>query len=391
MKIIRARVRGLGDTIETEWFELSPRLNLFHILEEKSRISFLTDLASLNPLLPCEVTKPFAEFPLVSRRQGHSRRIHPGKRTVALAIFNSTPDMVAELAAASPHLYEADRIEVGRRLDYSRWINFVEISSSTRWREIASDFGQLASRTKEISPEKAVSVESVIRSLHGSDRVKGGIDRDLQGWLRSLPAEVREDSQQRIDQLCRAVHRAEDFQTARRIVERRLPIFVVLSGASPHQEPVETILQRIDERLEDLGGPPAAAARDFLKALNEQLEIRQFADLRLHLELRAGSGVFLSAEPSLATIAPDSSLMHLQAAIALAIAFCRVTCRTEPILIFDCPERRLPPSLHRQLSDFILTTAEFCQCLYGYAELNIFSRHRGLPKFLITDLTKPGH
>ena len=391
MKVIRARIRGLGNTIESRWFELSPRLNLFHFPEEKGRISFLQALAAINPLFSCENTRPFADFPLVSRRLGYSKKIYPEKRTVALAIFITTPALVGDLAVVSPHLFQTDRIEIGRRLDYSRWINFVEIASSTRWREIAADLQQLADWARAISPEKAARLAAITQPLHESDRIKNGIDLALGKWLESLPAEIRQSSRQRIDKLARAIRRAEDFHAARRIVEQRLPIFTVLANLPSQPEPLAPLLHQIADRVAEPGESPAAAGRDFLEQLNLHLAAMRFPGPRLHVYSPAtGTGVKFSASPALkSTSTPSGSLMHLKAAISLAIAFSQTACRTEPVLLFDSPERYLPGPLHRQLGEFILTVAEFCQCCYCYASVDIFSRHRGIPRYTVTDLTTP--
>lgn len=392
MKVIRARIRGLGDTIESGWFELSPRLNLFHFPDEKGRASFLQALAAINPLFSCENTRPFADFPLVSRRPGYSKRIYPEKRTVALAIFNTTPALVGDLAVVSPHLFQTDRIEVGRRLDYSRWINFVEIASSTRWREIAADLQQLADWTREIAPEKAVGIDAIAQTLHESDRVKNGIGLALVEWLESLPTEIRQSSRQRIDNLARAIRRAEDFHAARKVVEQRLPIFTILANSLSQPEPLAPLLHRIAGRMAELGESSAAGGRDFLEELNLHLAAMRFSGPRLHVYSAAtGTEVEVSANPALkSTATPSGSLMHLKAAISLAIAFSQATCRTEPVLLFDSPERYLSGPLTRQLSEFILTAAEFCQCCYGYASVDIFSRHRGIPRYTVADLTRPG-
>ncbi|OGR16907.1 MAG: hypothetical protein A2X81_19540 [Desulfobacterales bacterium GWB2_56_26] len=392
MKVIRARIRGLGDTIESCWFELSPRLNLFHFPDEKGRASFLQALAALNPLFSCESTRPFADFPLISR-QPYSKRIYPEKRTVALAIFNTTPDLVGDLAVVSPHLFQTDRIEVGRRLDYSRWINFVEIASSTRWREIAADMQQLADWAKEIAPEKAGRIDALAQTLDKSDRIKNGIGLALVEWLESLPAEIRQSSRQRIDNLARAIRRAEDFDAARKVVEQRLPIFTVLVNSLSQPEPLAPLLHRITGRMAELSESSAAGGRDFLEQLNLHLAAMRFSAPRLHVYSPAtGTEVEVSATPALKSNAtPSGSLMHLKAAVSLAIAFSQATCRTEPILLFDSPEQNLSGPLHRQLSEFILTVAEFCQCCYGYASVDIFSRHRGIPRYTVADLTTPGY
>lgn len=386
MKIIRARIRGLGDTIETGWFDLSPRLNLFHLPEAGGRTTFLQALAAINPLFACKTSTPFTDVHLVSRRPGYSRRIYPEKRTVALAIFSATPPLVGELAAVNPHLLATDRIEVGRRLDYSRWINFVEIASSTRWQEIASDLQRLADRTRALAPEIAARLADITGALHGSDRIKDGIDLALGRWLASLPAEIRRSCGPRFDDLARAIRRAEDFQLARGIVQRRLPLFTLLADSPLSPDPLAPLLCRIAERVAEAGR--AAAAGDLVEELNLHLAALRLAGPRLRLHTPATGGVTLSTTPALPDPAtPRGRLLHLQAAVSLAIAFSQATCRTEPVLLFASPERDLPSPLNRRLGDFILSVADFCQCCYGYGSVNIFARHRGLPRYTLADLT----
>ncbi|EKD35387.1 MAG: hypothetical protein ACD_75C01933G0003 [uncultured bacterium] len=317
MKVIQARIRGLGPTIESKWFDLSPHLNLFHYHDDLGRAAFLRTLATINPPSSCRSAKTFADFPLFIDQQGHTRRIRPEKRTVALAIFNATPDLVKELAAIDQHLYETDRIEVGRRLDCSRWINFVEIASSTRWSEISSDIKHLIDLTEKNTPNRTGPFATLVNSLKASDRIKDGLDYRLAGWLTSLPDTISAGSPQLIETMLDAVRRAEHFHRARSIVERRLPLFIVL------------------------------------KTLPNSTH---------------------------------STLMTLQAATLLAIAFGRVTCQTEPVLLFNSPERFLPAALHPELADFILRIALFCQCLYGYAAIDIFPEDREIKRYTISEL-----
>ena len=314
MKIIQARIRGLGPTIESRWFDLSPHLNLFHYPDDLGRAAFLRTLATINPPSSCRSAKTFADFPLSIDQQGHTRRIRPKKRTVALAIFNSTPDLVKELAAIDPHLYETDRIEVGRRLDYSRWINFVEISSSTRWSEISSGISHLIDLTEKNAQKRTCPFATLVNSLKASDRIKDGLDNRLADWLTSLPDTISASSPQLIETMLDAVRRAEHFHRARAIVERRLPLFIVLKTS------------------------------------------------------------------------PNSTLRTLQAATLLAIAVGRVTCQTEPVLLFNSPERFLPAALHPELADFILRIALFCQCLYGYAAVDIFAENREIKRYTLSEL-----
>lgn len=319
MKVIQARLRGYGPIMASRWFDMSPRLNLLHYPDDGGRVLFLRTLTTINPRSFSRETGPFAELPPFIERRGLIRKIHPEKRTVALATFAATPDLVRDLAAVSPHLYETDRIEVGRRLDYTRWINFVEVASSTRWSEIAEGLQQLMNLAEKGMPEQTAYLAHSIASLQPSDRIKDGRDTILAEWLQALPTALTGNSRQLAENLLIAVLRAEHFRTARRIVEKRLPLFIV-----PH-------------------------------------------------------------------FAPGSSLGTLQDAIVSAISCSLDTCGTEPVLLFDSPERFLPATVHGRLADFILKIAESCQCLYAYATVDIFPGNGDITRYTCPDLTESGH
>lgn len=73
----------------------------------------------------------------------YPRLLTPIKRTAALAVFAADPSLIVELGKIEPILDGLDRIEAGRRLDGSLWLNFVEIASACRWRAIDADAAQL--------------------------------------------------------------------------------------------------------------------------------------------------------------------------------------------------------------------------------------------------------
>ncbi len=91
MKLIQARIRGLGTTMETRWFDLSPQLNLFHFPDKESGGNFLRALQTINPPYSCQDLKPFAEFPPVIKKGERTRRVIAAKRTIALTVFGATP------------------------------------------------------------------------------------------------------------------------------------------------------------------------------------------------------------------------------------------------------------------------------------------------------------
>ncbi len=219
MKLIQARIRGFGTLEESRWFDLGPHLNLFQFTDQNRKDvpflgkNFLRILQTINPTYELQTVKPFADFPKFTRQDGYTRRVIPTKRTVALAVFSATPKLVKELAAVSEWLYETDRIEVGRRLDYSRWINFVELASSTRWSEISADMLKLLGQAQRLTPNLATPPADIIQTLKPTDRIKNELQDQLAHWLQSLPSELWESSRQLIEATITRRHASRAFSS----------------------------------------------------------------------------------------------------------------------------------------------------------------------------------
>ncbi|MGB3209976.1 MAG: hypothetical protein WBB19_04640 [Desulforhopalus sp.] len=390
MKIIQARIRGLGTFMESSWFDLNPHLNIFQFPEQKYGRSFLRIIQTINPTYAIKSLEPFSDFPKYSDQNGHTKRLNPAKRTVALAVFSATPSLVKELADVDDLLYETDRIEVGRRLDYSRWINFVELASSTRWSEISDDIQTLLNRTQHLVPDQASAVSDIIKDLKPVDRIKDTLQNQLVNWLQNLPPEIQKDSAQLIETTTTAVLRAEHFHAARNIVRNRLPLFVELGCPNPtpdsHQQQAvidanrdeaspQHLLDLISRRVESLGGTSNKEVQIFLNELNERLEALQFTDMSLRIDRTKTGDVQLTGDNlHYDDDEPLSSLRQMQAKACLAIAFSRTAYRTEPILLFTGPDQSLPDTLHGQLADFIINISNTCQCLYSFSGTDIFPK-----------------
>jgi hypothetical protein len=391
MKLIQARIRGIGALTESRWFELSPHLNLFWFPQQQYGGNFLRILQTINPPYAIETVKPFADFPAYIKQDGQTKRVHPSKRTVALAVFSATPALVKELAAISPVLYETDRIEVGRRLDYSRWINFVELAASTRWSEISDNIRILLDEAQRFAPERRHPLADIIRGLKPTDRIKDTLQGLLAHWLDDLPPELWHSSRQRIETTRAAVLRADHFQSARDNIRSRLPLLVVLGGCpssvkKPGRQTAaeaeqdfashQHLVHLISEHSKAIGNTSAAAARAFFDELNDQLAAWRFSSMRLRCD-RSATGVLrlLNDQPvQKATDGPLLMLRQLQANAGLAIAFSRVVDRAEPMLLFDAPERHLPTTLQDELVDFIIKISKTSQCLYSLAAVDIFPK-----------------
>ena len=394
MKLIKARTRGLRTLTESRWFDLSPHLNLFQFPAQndqnspKSGGDFLRILETINPTYICKKREPFADLPKLTEQGGYLKRVNPTKRTVALAVFSATPELVGQLTVAGDWFYETDRIEVGRRLDYSRWINFVELASSTRWSEISSDIKWLIEEASRLEPDLASPAE-IICSLRPSDRIKDELQDQLANWLRNLPAEIWDNSSQLLENSITTVMRADHFQTARDIVRSRLPLFVVIGSCDPPssgppeektltdpQQPLTSIdylLDLISNKIKLLTRESKGDDQKFLDQLNQQFEKIPFSDMKLRID-RAQAGVLLTMadQPFRLSDEPLCSFKKMQANVCLALATSRVVYRNEPILLFNGPEQSLSTTLHSLLADFVIDVSKTCQCLYSYSDVNIF-------------------
>jgi|GEM_PF-1022890 len=391
MKLIKARIRGLDALTESRWFDLTPRLNLFQFPERSHGRNFLRILQTINPTYTVENVEPFADFPEYTEQDGYTKHVNPAKRTIALAVFSATPGLVKDLSAISDLLYETDRIEVGRRLDYSRWINFVELASSTRWSEISGDIETLMDAARRLDPNLVQPVSELIGSLKPADRIKAQIKYQLAHWLQDLPPKIRQESGQRIETTLTAVQRVDYFDAARAVVRDRMPLFVVIGSslasardrnpkamASLEQDSASFghLLQLIAERAETIGQKSASDERAFLRELNEQLSAVQPQSMMMRLDKSADGELLLKNDKPgpRATDGPMFSLRQMQAKACLAVALSKAAYKTEAILLFDEPEAGFPETLHQDLTDFVINISKTCQCLYAYSHADIFPK-----------------
>ena len=231
MRLRQLKIRGLGDLPVTGWLSLSTTITLLRFPDREVGRQALEAVQSLNPPFDCRLEQPFRNLPLETiSANGYRRTISPEKRTIVFGIFDTPAVLVRELGAITPPLYETDRVEVGRRLDYSRWINFVELASSTRWSEVSEGVKMLLQR---ISPSgtDAPAIHHLVSTTSPTDRVKGGLAETLAGWLAGLhPHEVESDD---LDQLLEKVLRAKKFTQARETIAKRLPLFLRYEAGQP--------------------------------------------------------------------------------------------------------------------------------------------------------------
>lgn len=247
MRLQKLKIRGLAPLPQTEWLRLGSAITLLQVPGKKAGWNLLQAIETLNPRYECREAQPFRHLSReVVTAGGHRRMVRPEKRTIAFGIFDSPPALVRDLAAITTYLYEADQIEIGRRLDYSRWINFVEIPSSSRWSELSADIEKLSESLPGDSAPPP-DVQRLLQELKPTDRIKGTTGDQLAEWLGTLkkngPDEVH------LETIMKKVLRWKRFNEARHTLGLVFPLFI----------PVGLAFDGLHQKLQELAEISAEA------------------------------------------------------------------------------------------------------------------------------------
>lgn len=376
MILVKLKLRGLGEIPRTDWIEVAAGLNLLEVKNGAQQRGLVDALTTISPPYQCREVDPFADLPRQISRQGRTRRIVPHRRTIAIGVFTSGPDLVQELAEISPVFYATDLIEIGRRLDYSRWINFIELASSTRWGEIAAEVDALLD-TGGLAPGNAEQLRRRIDTLAPTDRIKGDIMNELAACLEDAAAGAApDDERDRLIGLLHRVLRARHFTAARAVVEQRLPLLAALdlgrleawqlgglsSGPQTCLPPALSLLIETFERTLHASNP--SAANHLLDRLQQDLDrqgttptvVVQRRQQSLVVEITAANG----------TMQPIDNLPPLDrftACCRLLISLSTVLLNNPPILLLSPPSRSNTNEDHDALAGRITELADSCQCL----------------------------
>lgn len=342
MKLIQAKLRGTGPLLESNWFELSAGLNQFHFIDKHKGTTFLRALQTLHPLVTCEQTDPFKDLPHYEKRDAHTRHIQPAKRTIALGVFGATAKLVKELGLLDQNLYETDRIEIGRRLDYSRWLNFVELSSSTRWKEVEAGVKELLLPLQQTHLERYNNLLTQIKNLKGADRVKDDLASHLLSFFELL--EEQQKNTILFEETVALVKRDTNFQTARTVVLKRLPFFIYFDSMGEIAAPIST------EQL-----LPIHDHQELFQLIEKTGIIDSFSEDRVNQQKL-------------------SVIDKLRSGIRLSLTVSKELQRMDPIFLFDAPECGVDPTEYEELQHLIQETSQSHQCLYLSSTKNFFQQ-----------------
>jgi len=361
MILLKFRLIGHPAIPDIPWLEVGPGLNVLKTEKEAQARALLNTLQTINPPYDCRRINPFADFPTHTFGAQITRTIIAAKKTGALALFAASPPLVEALAVLDPLFYETGWIELGRRRDCSRWMNFVELSGSARWSEIATIVTPLLPLIGQEATAVADDLRAALGAWRGTDRIKDQRALQVKAQLHTLRTLLPAEHRARLDPCFQAVDRAMHFSQAKELVAARLPVFLSLPEVAAEPAAGAEPFAFLAARLRDLH-PDQVALEGALQQINLQL-------CRLHpegLQFRWTddtlllTGTELSVPLSCTEWMPVRKIMALMAGLAVlheAIYGC------QPIFLLDCSGFDLN---HQERVDLLSELHRFCanrQCL----------------------------
>lgn len=367
MNLLSFRIIGHPLVADSSWLEVGKGL---HVIQAKQPVQaqvLLRLLQTIHPPYHCLGDPLFADFPQYTSGQHGIRKISAAKKTMALALFAASPDLVNELATIDPLFYETDWIELGRRRDCSRWMHFVELSESARWSEIHGTVMKLLANARLKAPQTVNEFELALQSWRETDRIKDQRAYQLRTLLQSLRSALAADQHSSLDHCLQVVDRAHHFSRAKEMVARRLPMFLSIPTILADPSASDGVTDRA--LFHALGAqllvhhPEQTSRIAILAQLNLQLKELLPA---LHLRFREQeSGMNL--EDSLCRVPISLSTRPLADKIIAAMAGLSVLHRAingcEPILLLDCHRIHLQQQDRIDLFRHLLKFCSNRQCL----------------------------
>ena len=236
MSLLTFRIIGHPAMPTTDWIDVGQGMNILAPATTTQAQALLHTVQAVNPPYECNDVDPFSDYPLYRSDGKIQRKIIFSKQTAVLALFAASPSMVKAVSAIDPLFYGLDRIELGRRRDYSWWMSFVELPASARWSEVAKHLYPLIS---SLSSDIAQEFASFIRqtgSWEETDRIKGERAQWLGNQLRRLHPLLCQKQQVQLERCLYLVARSDHFQLAQKQVKSRLPLFLDLYPGEVHLE-----------------------------------------------------------------------------------------------------------------------------------------------------------
>ena len=364
MQILQIKIRGTTSIHDSGWITLSQRLTIIQGNDDQQRKEFLTTLETINPLFDIHSTVPFHDFPTFSLVHGHKKRIQPHKKTVVYAIYSTSPNLTLELSKIDPKFYETDRIEVGRKLDYSRWVSFVEMSASTRWKE----FEELAQPLFQSLPSSVINALShVVNTYKTNDRISDTFSDELTLWMSEIAQILPSDQQPLYQQCLFLIGRAERFNMARRYFESKLPIYIFVDEI-PQLQSSYSLMGVNKEKSNTPLHILLYKCSDILKTTNDVSAINDIiATIRQQLIEKIGVAIkipeLIFTQSQLEISLSDSKIDTVSDYLITLILLSKILFRPSPFLLLHDIENKVSKSMQQNLLEQLAHISNICQII----------------------------
>ncbi|WP_163337161.1 hypothetical protein [Desulfopila sp. IMCC35008] len=372
MQLLQAKVRCLKEVEDSGWFKPGRKITLLTGPRKGVISQILKGLEALNPLYEIERINPFADHPQTWQQGYYRRQVVREKKTAVTAVFSSNPELVKALSLLDESLIETDRIEMGRRLDYSRWVSFVEISASARWSDISDRIRVLRGELNDNVGSASSTSDAFIESCRQADRIKGPLARKCREWLVRHSQQWTGEHYNLFRECIHEVNLHERFKLANRFVKEYLPPIVYIGpelllrkvykyadladADQSGKDPIVLLLNRIYKRFH-LVQP----TREILDRLNSRIqeiasrEIYRMSGMMLMFEEESFSHGYSTKVKS----PLDNRLMYIRLVCFLA----EILWSRPPVLLLDGYDKELPDTGRREMACFVSAIAETTQVL----------------------------
>lgn len=372
MQILQAKVRCLKGVVDTGWFKPGRKMTIL-LGKKQERVSqLLRGLEALKPLYDITTVDPLGDHLATWQQGDHRRHVIQEKKTAVYMIFDSEPELVKSLSLLDDSLIETDRIELGRRLDYSLWISFVELPASARWSDIAEDMHALKDQQvgKKGAPQGVD--DTFFNDCKPTDRIKGDLAARCRQWLLAHSSFQSGDSAVLFERCRQKVDLHERFKLSCRFIEEYLPPTVLLQPDTPVRErysfaqiytdtpatePLAALLQQLSDRF----GPAPLKNGDFgriRKAISDAVSSSPLS--RYDATLSVDESGFALAGPAKTASGPLAKRLLLLWGVALLT---RILWQRFPILLLDRYDSNLSGRDRCQLAGWLKEFAGHTQLL----------------------------
>lgn len=372
MQLLQAKIRCLKHVADSGWFKPGRKLTILTGPRKESVSEVLRGLEVLNPLYEVEQIKPFADHPRTWQQGSYRRQVVREKKTAVTAVFSSNPSLVQALARLDDSLIQTDRIELGRRLDYSRWVSFVELPASARWSDISEKISALTDAIEDSVNSANATNGAFIESCRNSDRIKGPLAQKCRDWLIRHSSNWSGEQYNLYRECLHEVDLHERFKLANRLIKEYLPPIVRLGpelllrkeyryaefadGDSSEKDPVTLLLKGIFDRFH-LVRP----TREILERLNMRM---QEVASRYMIKMPGTTSTF-EKEGFFSGYSPKENrqLDKRIKYIRLVCFLSEILCSRAPFLLLDGYDKGLTDMGRREFADFLSIIAERTQVL----------------------------